>query len=109
MQRFTFDARAALERAIGRPDDPNPPNPPNREGDGGSGLGRLGRLGTPRPSFSENPGAVSDEDTALVIDLFEERAAIREFDGGQSREDAEREAWAEAWRAVQDPGTLGSS
>ncbi len=29
-------------------------------------------------------------------ELFEERAAIREFDGGQSREDAEREAALEA-------------
>lgn len=29
------------------------------------------------------------------LELFEERAAIREFDGGQSREDAERDAAAD--------------
>jgi hypothetical protein len=30
----------------------------------------------------------------LVRDEFEERAAIMEFDGGLSRDQAEREAWA---------------
>lgn len=30
----------------------------------------------------------------VVRDEFEERAAIMEFDGGLSRDDAEREAWA---------------
>src|ERR1700730_1709959 len=30
----------------------------------------------------------------LVRDEFEERAAIMEYDGGLSRDDAEREAWA---------------
>jgi hypothetical protein len=30
----------------------------------------------------------------LVRDEFEERAAIMEFDGGLSRDEAEREAWA---------------
>ncbi len=28
-------------------------------------------------------------------ELFEERAAIREFDGQQTREEAEEQAWAE--------------
>ncbi len=28
------------------------------------------------------------------LEAFEERAAIMEYDGGLSREDAEREAWA---------------
>jgi hypothetical protein len=31
---------------------------------------------------------------------FEERAAIRQFDGGQDRETAERMAWSEARRAA---------
>lgn len=31
-------------------------------------------------------------------DQFEERAAIREYDGGQDRETAEREAYAEVMR-----------
>jgi len=30
----------------------------------------------------------------LVRDEFEERSAIMEFDGGMSRDEAEREAWA---------------
>jgi len=30
--------------------------------------------------------------TADIFDLWEERAAIREYDGGQSRESAERDA-----------------
>ena len=42
-----------------------------------------------------------DESDALR-DAFEERAAIMEYDGGLSREDAEREAWA----LVTDPRRL---
>ena len=30
-----------------------------------------------------------------LLDLWEERAAIREYDGGQPREDAERDAYME--------------
>jgi len=37
---------------------------------------------------------------ALARDLYEERAAIRQFDGGQDRETAERAAWSEARRAA---------
>lgn len=36
----------------------------------------------------------------LAYDLYEERAAIREFCGGQSRPEAERAAWIEARRAA---------
>lgn len=36
----------------------------------------------------------------LARDLYEERAAIREFDGGQDRAEAERAAWIEARRAA---------
>lgn len=36
----------------------------------------------------------------LARDLYEERAAIREFDGGQDRPEAERIAWIEARRAA---------
>lgn len=41
----------------------------------------------------------------LALDIYEERAAIREFDGGQDRAEAERAAWIEARRAagVTDP------
>ena len=37
---------------------------------------------------------------ALTRDLFEERAAIREYDGGQDRAEAEAAAWQEAMRAA---------
>lgn len=44
---------------------------------------------------------VKDNRTALMLeiwpafDAFEERAAIREYDGGQSRAEAEQDAYAE--------------
>lgn len=37
----------------------------------------------------------------LARDVFEERAAIRHFDGGQDRKTAERAAWPEARRAAR--------
>ena len=37
---------------------------------------------------------------AVARDIYEERASIREHDGGQSRPEAERAAWAEARRAA---------
>ena len=36
----------------------------------------------------------------LARDIFEERAAIREFCGGQDRAEAERAAWQEARQAA---------
>lgn len=39
--------------------------------------------------------------TDLERDIYEERAAIREYDGGQSRADAEREARVEARAYVE--------
>ena len=36
----------------------------------------------------------------LARDLYEERAAIREYDGGQDRAEAEATAWQEAMRAA---------
>lgn len=36
----------------------------------------------------------------LARDLYEERAAIREFDGGQERAEAEATAWQETRRAA---------
>jgi hypothetical protein len=38
------------------------------------------------------PGEIHDHEA--LREAFEERAAIMEFDGGMSREDAERAAWA---------------
>jgi hypothetical protein len=37
---------------------------------------------------------VSPEDLAALRDEYEERAAIMEFEGGLSRQEAERAAWA---------------
>ena len=44
------------------------------------------------PSVGSN-GDMPPEDHAALRDEFEERAAIMEFDGGLSREEAERAAW----------------
>jgi hypothetical protein len=33
-----------------------------------------------------------------VREAYEERAAIMEFDGGLTREEAERKAWALVWK-----------
>lgn len=41
-----------------------------------------------------------DELARDIYDLYEERAAIREYDGGQNRVEAERAAWVEARRAL---------
>jgi hypothetical protein len=46
-------------------------------------IGSNGSAPTPRNSVKED-----------VWEAYEERAAIMEFDGGLSRDDAEREAWA---------------
>lgn len=94
MTGFTFDAKAALERARKCQTPPNLPNLPNRSASGGAGLGGLGGLGTVRVSDPEMTPA------ELARDLYEERAAIREFCGGQDRAEAEREAWQEAQRAA---------
>jgi hypothetical protein len=39
----------------------------------------------------------------LMREFYEERAAIREFDGGQSRIDADRDAWEEAVQKFDPP------
>jgi hypothetical protein len=46
---------------------------------------------------ASDPEITPDE---LARDLYEERAATRQFDGGQDRETAERTAWPEARRAA---------
>ncbi len=48
--------------------------------------GSIGSNGSASPSNSLEPEYAQEE--------FEERAAIMEFDGGLSRDEAEREAWA---------------
>ena len=94
MTAFTFDAKAALKAAQKCRTLPNLPNRPNRSASGGAGLGGLGRLGAARAA---DPEMTPDE---LARDLYEERAAIREFCGGQDRAEAERAAWFEARRAA---------
>ena len=94
MSGFTFDAKAALERARNRPDVPTVPTVPTRSPAQPGSVGGVGKVGTVRASY---PDMTPDE---LARDLFEERAAIREFDGGQDRAEAERQAWVEAYRAA---------
>ena len=55
-------------------------------------------LGPEPPASIGSNGSVSPEDLAALRDDFEERAAIMEFDGGLSREEAERVAWAFVYR-----------
>lgn len=99
MTAFSFDAKAALERAQNRQPLPNRPNRPNPRASAGAGLGGFGRLGMVR---APDPEMTPEE---LARDIFEERAAIREFDGGQDRETAERMAWSEARYAAHKPDT----
>jgi hypothetical protein len=49
-------------------------------------VGSIGSNGSTAPSHLLESESVREE--------FEERAAIMEFDGGMSRDEAEREAWA---------------
>ncbi len=61
-------------------------------------------MAVPAPAFCEKlQGSNGSNGSAPLLSLleietareeFEERAAIMEFDGGLSRDDAEREAWA---------------
>jgi hypothetical protein len=61
-------------------------------------------MAVPPPALRQNlEGSIGSNGSAsqsplleigLVRDEFEERAAIMEFDGGLSRDEAEREAWA---------------
>jgi hypothetical protein len=48
------------------------------------------------PSIGSNGSALPArmQESEALREAFEERAAIMEFDGGMSREDAERAAWA---------------
>lgn len=91
MTHFSFDARAALERARKRSSRPNRPNPPNKGQDAGPPIAR--HRGVPPPEEELLP-------TLLAQDMFEERAAIREYDGGQSRLQAEADARAEVYRTT---------
>jgi hypothetical protein len=61
--------------------------------------GAIGTFGTQDPKFAEETIGTSAEVECLSAsawrDLYEERAAHREFDGGHKRVVAERLAWAE--------------
>jgi len=48
-------------------------------------------------------GWVMDWTEQELIDLYEERAAIREYDGGMTRKDAERAAYFD-WRVIVGRG-----
>ncbi|WP_272007826.1 hypothetical protein [Roseovarius sp. ZX-A-9] len=90
MTSFTFDAKAALHRTQTRSPHTNPPILPNRSDSDGAGFEGLGRLGT---VYLQSLEMTPEE---LARDYCEERAAIREYDGGQDRAEAEAAALAEA-------------
>lgn len=51
-------------------------------------------LGPDRPASIGSNGSLLPEDLAALRDEYEERAAIMQFEGGLSREEAGRAAWA---------------
>ena len=54
----------------------------------------------PAPRVAEVASVAGPPDPDLIHDLYEERAAIREFDGGQTRPEAEVAALAEVARVA---------
>ena len=75
-----FDTRAALAEIAGSPPTEHAPS-----------VADVVKVAAPLPEMTKQE---------LARDAFEERAAIREYDGGQSRPEAERAAWQEARRAA---------
>lgn len=94
MSGFAFDAKVTLHKARERRGLPTLPTLPTDHPAGAEKVGTVGRVGTVRASDPEMTPEV------LARDLYEERAAIRQFDGGQDRETAERAAWSEARHAA---------
>jgi len=91
MKRFEFDAYEALRRAREGRTLPIRPTSPIPQGRKRAGIGRIGRIGA------------TDGKTEKIIDAvnhFEERAAIREYDGKQTRSEAEAAALFEAVNAA---------
>ena len=94
---FSFDPKAVLARPGIRPRPrPTPPTPPTVAPREAETVGTIGTVGRPRVAS----GATGTKPLA-DFDAFEERAAIREHDGGETREEAERAAAAE--RGFADP------
>ena len=94
MTGFAFDAKAALHQARKCRGLPTLPTLPTDHSARAEKVGTVGKVGTVRASDPELPPV------ELARDIFEERAAIRQFDGGQNRAEAERAAWPEARRAA---------
>ncbi len=94
MSGFSFDAKAALVRAKICQTHPTLPTVPTNEG---GYLGKVGTVGTVGTVRAFDPEMTPEE---LARDLYEERAAIREYDGGEDRAEAEAAAWQEAMRAT---------
>jgi hypothetical protein len=89
MTGFTFDAKAALHQARERRGLPTLPTLPTDHPTEGEKVGTVGKVGTVCASDPE----MTPYD--LALDLYQERAAIREFLGDQDRYTADRGAWAE--------------
>lgn len=94
MSGFAFDAKAALHQARKCRGLPTLPTLPTVHPAGAEKVGTVGKVGTVRAS---DPEITPDE---LARDIFEERAAIREYCGEQTRAQAEAAAWPESRRAA---------
>jgi len=93
-----FDAKAKLleiERLL----NAKPAKPAKQEADQRARFSSLATLAISRAS---NPVFCPDALDDFTRDHFEERAAIREYDGGQGRAEAEAAAWAEAKQSTAE-------
>lgn len=94
-----FDVQAALAEIEGGDipaPEARPPAIPAKTAIPSARLAEIAEIAAPRPAKSE-PVMTPEE---LARELYEERAAIREYDGGQDRAEAEAAAWQEAMRAA---------
>ena len=97
MTLFKFDADAALARFSESQTPPTLPTLPTDYTSGLKSVGTVGSVGTVR-SFVKNASDLTE-----AINHYEERAAIREFDGGQPRIAAEAAALIETSKLYQMP------
>jgi len=95
-----FDARAFLEGLFAEP------AAGCGNGDPRANLEALGLI--PAVALSETPlGYLAPADLSVYWrEFYEERAAIREYDGNQPREHAEAEAWSETLAAMREAGEI---
>lgn len=101
MTAFRFDPKASLERAQEPRTLPTFPTSPTKTALRGQNVGTVGNVG--RVADAEKKTPHTADALADALDHFEERAAIREHDGGQTRAEAEAAAMLEAAEAYGIP------